>query len=263
MLISSYAQCACLLAVVCVGCASAPKPPDESSPTEPLLQSSDTTAIYQTANDRFDAGAYVDALQLYARIVELQPDHVGALVNAGLCRRRLGDIDGAIRWYDKALAIAPDDTTALQNRLLAGLLLGRNAESLQFAERLASLEPDVADHWVQLGDLYLKTEDHAAAASAYQRAIRVGPEDGTTHYKAGLAAAGLDRFNEAVRSFRRALELNADNRAAYASLAHTYLLLGEYDSAWDTVSEGQQRGTMFDPGFLLELQEQSGHVGPK
>lgn len=249
------------LALLCAACATTSAP--DPATGEELEAAGSVEELYDRANAAFDSGDYVAAFDLYQAVLEREPRHTGSLVNSGVCARRLGDLDGALAWYDRALAVEPDDTVALQNRVLAGVLLGRFQESLPFAVRLAERNPGDPAVWDQLGGIYMRLGRFAEAAQAFDRALRGDNRNAQYHYQLGLARAALDDYAQAGESFTRALALNPNLREAYAPLVHVLTLAERYDEAWSWIAEGQVRGARFDPELVLELQRESGQVGPE
>jgi serine/threonine-protein kinase len=100
---------------------------------------------------------------------------------------------------------------------------------------------DTAGYHQARGDvLHLIGRDARAsydsAAAAYERRLRVRPEEGWDHWGLSVAYAGLGRRDDAVREGRRAVELlgprdSYEGPILHASLAEVYLLFGERDSA--------------------------------
>lgn len=255
-----------VLGIVCSSCLTTPPPtPEEkhNQEIEALLDSGTAGELYDRANSAFDSQEYLTAFQLYQAVLDRDPQHLGALVNSGVCARRLGDVDGAIAWYDRALEVDPNDTTALQNRVVAGLLLSRFQDSLPLAKRLAELSPEDNAAWQQLGALHLQLRQFEDAAAALENAVELDSNNPTHHYQLGLAYAATDDYAAASESFNRALHLNPNLREVYAPHVQVLMLTGRYEDAWSWVAEGQTRGAMFDPDLILELQRLSGQVGPR
>jgi Flp pilus assembly protein TadD len=118
-----------------------------------------------------------------------------------------------------------------------------------------------------LGMSYLQKKDYDKAASAFQRLLQVRPNDVTAKYDLGLAYGSSKRFEEARQIFaeltrldpnnddfwqllgsslkelhrptdaegalRKAVDLNAQNFAAYRDLGWVKLELGNADAALD------------------------------
>jgi tetratricopeptide (TPR) repeat protein len=65
----------------------------------------------------FASGRYQEAADEFAAAVAADPKSARALVNLGTALGQLGDLDGAIEKYERALAIEPDQTTPCSARI--------------------------------------------------------------------------------------------------------------------------------------------------
>lgn len=64
-------------------------------------------------------GQFEDALMYFQAVLEEDQENTESLYNVGLCFVYLGDYDRAIRHYDKALEIDPNDEFIAEARHLA------------------------------------------------------------------------------------------------------------------------------------------------
>ncbi len=63
-------------------------------------------------------------------------------------------------------------------------------------------------HLLTLGALRLKQQRYPEALELFQTWREVAPDDAQVHYAMGIALANMNRPEEALRSFERALTLN-------------------------------------------------------
>lgn len=86
-------------------------------------------------------GRLEDAVASYREALAIEPHHVAACSNCGLCLQDLGALDGAERCYLDALEFDPSDLTAASN--LASLLfdLGRYEEALCRIDQVLDRNP--------------------------------------------------------------------------------------------------------------------------
>jgi tetratricopeptide (TPR) repeat protein len=163
-----------------------------------------------------------------------------------------GRVDEALAAYQRALAKDPD--SALLHRKTAELLarVGRAEEAVALAERAHALEPDNLDLRIFLGTLYRLRKDLPAAErvlrgpdgaplgsdaalllyglyadggrpeDALETArwmVRSDPEELRSYFALARAFEALERYDEAERALRTALERHPRNLAVYAALA--------------------------------------------
>ncbi|MGH2562004.1 MAG: tetratricopeptide repeat protein [Thermomicrobiales bacterium] len=110
--------------------------------------------------------------------VEARPDDPRALSNLANLLANLGNVEESIGWYERALAITPDDATLRLDFAQTLVTANKpNDAELQF-QKAIELDPANPQTYYYLAELYQswdppRTED---AIAAYQRVIQVGPD---------------------------------------------------------------------------------------
>jgi tetratricopeptide (TPR) repeat protein len=133
-----------------------------------------------TADDHNDSGvAYFErgetrqAAREFERAVALRPTWARALVNLGDARLALGEIDGAIDAYQRAVKAAPDDAGAANN--LAWALLQdpvRWPEAEPIIRGALARRPEPRGYYLDtLGALLLRKGDGVGALGAFRSAL--------------------------------------------------------------------------------------------
>jgi hypothetical protein len=108
-----------------------------------------------------------EALATYRRLLDLQPDHQGALNESGGLYMRLGRPQAALACYDRALAVTPLAELYV-NKGTALRALNRDAEALaSFAEAVA-LKPDLAEARWNASLVRLRQGDFAIGWKDYE-----------------------------------------------------------------------------------------------
>ncbi len=78
--------------------------------------------------------------------------------------------------------------------------------------------------YLETGNKYFKNAKYKEASIMYRRAIQKDLRFGEGYYRLGLAEMRMQRFAEAVKAFRRSMELDPKNTDAHSKLADFYLL---------------------------------------
>jgi len=144
--------------------------------------------------------------------------------------------------FRSAIAI---DTGPMSKILLANTLIARNKqldeaeELLHQAEGVATDPKEVALLEGGLATLALERADEETALLHYQRAAQVSPDMPNIWYYVGSLQYKLERYDEAVESFRRSIEQEPGLTTAYIELADIYMMKRkELDKAQEVVEEG-------------------------
>ncbi|MDR3446571.1 MULTISPECIES: glycosyltransferase family 41 protein [unclassified Dyella] len=144
-----------------------------------LRQSPGHPAILLTLGNALMAAArYQHARESYAMATHGAPTHPGLRLNLAAAELELGNVDQAQLHTDEALQLHPrfDAAYALRGRILQSLGKGAEAtESWLLAERVSPQNPQYP---FAVGQALEHDGQLATAATAYERALRLNPNDG-------------------------------------------------------------------------------------
>ncbi len=99
-----------------------------------------------------------------------------------------------------------DVTAASQERELQ--------ESIRSHEAEVAAEPDNAQAWTHLGDLYYQAEQPAKAVQAYERSLSLKPGNTDVLVDCGTMYRALKQYDKAIEYYRKALGINPDHQNA-------------------------------------------------
>ena len=167
------------------------------------------------------------ALRFYRRALELDASMTVAHVNVGKLYFSAGQFDEALRSFEAATALAPDDPDAWSSRAGALRELGRLEESREAAMRALSLRDDFPEAAINLGNALLKLDRPEEALGAYLRASAAAPSSAAARCGQALALRGLGCFSEALTAFEAAEALGS--REARAGKGCLSLTLGDFE----------------------------------
>ncbi len=95
--------------------------------------------------------------------------------------------------------------------------------------------PDDADSWYHLADLYDRNGQYAEAVDAYKKAIKLKPDMGFAYFKMGTAYDRLNQPAEAVAALEKAIKYMPDYAVAYNNMGVAYGKLGKRDREIDVL----------------------------
>jgi tetratricopeptide (TPR) repeat protein len=121
----------------------------------------------------FERGEARRALREFEHAAALRPDWARALVNLGDARLAVGEVEGAIEAYRRAVRIAPDDPAAANN--LAWALLQdpvKWPEAEAIIDGALARRPEPRGYYLDtLGAVLLRKGDTAGALGAFRAAL--------------------------------------------------------------------------------------------
>ncbi len=174
-----------------------------------------------------ECGKPEPALRFSRRALELDASLIVAHINAGKLHFGAGRFDEALRSFEAATALAPDNPDAWSSRAGALRELGRLEESLEAARRALSLRDDFPEAAINLGNAFLKLDRPEEALDAYLRASAAAPRSAAALCGQALALRSLGRFSEALTAFEAAEALGS--REAQAGKGCLKLTLGDFE----------------------------------
>lgn len=172
------------------------------------------------------------ALASYARAIELKPDYAVAYSNRGNVLRRLERPDAALSSFDQAIAIKPDFAEAYCNRGNVLRELGRLGAALVSCDRAIEIKPDFAEAYCNRGIVQKELGLLDAALASYDRAIAIRPDYAAAYCNRGIVLQELNQIDSAMSSYNRAIAIKADFAEAYYNRSIASLSRGDFESGW-------------------------------
>lgn len=172
-----------------------------------------------------------DAIKHFERAGELAPDDSASFCNRIEAYAAMGDHDQAeLMFY---LALQLDDTEARAYLNIAVSLLDRNNIEraiwcLSHARRLDPKDPDI---YARLGEAYWMKGSLDRAHRYFLRQLRLDPADVDALMDLGRLLMDMQRPGDAAERFRQVTELEPTHAEAHFELGQLALDIGQLDSA--------------------------------
>ena len=177
-----------------------------------------------------------------------------------LAAQEKGDLERAEVLYSKALALAPERPSVMNNLATVLFQLKKYAESKHLCERLLEVNLQDAVALLNLGNCQLKLNSTEEALISYERALRITPDYPDALTNRGNALLELKRPEEALASHDRALAVNPDHTEALVNRGNALLklmrleeALQSYDHALKTKPDDAR--VLFNRGECLMISE--------
>lgn len=167
----------------------------------------------------------------YTKAIELKPDFDEAFNNRGLAYFQLGKYAESEKDYKSALAIQPNNVHCLNNLGILYTHLGRSVEAQKTLEKAIEIDSRFSNLYVSLEKALSAQGKKRQATQMWFDAMGQYPESlelalGFGHYQ--LENGELE---EALKNYKRALELEPDDIRALSGLALTLARQGDHQAA--------------------------------
>jgi tetratricopeptide (TPR) repeat protein len=193
---------------------------------------------------------YAEAIAEYEEVVKLNPANAEAYFDLGVAQAMLENFEGAIMAYESALRLysAPPDGLLLCLGV-AYIHCKRWDEGRRICERLVCQNPEEQEGHFYLAFAYAELNRDREAIEAYKEVLRLDPGFFAAVANLGLSCLKLEILPEAVAAFQRAMKLNPNEPGVHVKLGEAYVKLGELSEARRELSILQE----VDPDLAKEL----------
>ena len=176
-------------------------------------------------------GRLGEALTLYQRALELQPQQARGWHLMGVAALQSNQAEAAVQLIERAISLAPTIAEYHDDYGSALFAINRHDAAIASYSHAIALQPQYVDAYFNRGNALYKLRRFDAAITDYDRAIALRPEHPGTYNNRALALAELNRPEAALRSFDQALTLNPHYDEAYCNRGNLLLGLGQLEAA--------------------------------
>lgn len=188
----------------------------------------DASVVLQNALRLERYGMYHDAVDMYERLRGLDGDESHAVFHiAGITQYGLDDPKSALEYWNAFLKYQPDSDGGNLHVGLALAELGRYSEALTRLEKIPQEYPDIN---IYKGSVYARMGQHNRAIEFYGKELTANPDNPFAHELIGLSYVESGDPRKALEYFDRAIGIRPNYRFYYnkgTALAN----LGRYDDA--------------------------------
>lgn len=192
------------------------------------LDTNDAVQVLNHGTELLTQGKLVDAVRLYQRALTLNPEDEEAHFNLGVAFSKLGRVAD--------LAKHTNDAAAFFN------------EAVRHYDEALRLFPDHAEAHNNLGNLLLERRRYEEATAHYSAAIRINPDQSSAINNLGKCLALQGKTEEALLQFHEAVRLNTNYVEARFNLANACILLGQLDEAVNQLEQVLRLAPDFELG---------------
>ncbi|MGQ0628262.1 MAG: tetratricopeptide repeat protein [Phycisphaerales bacterium] len=223
-------------AAALAGCAGSKTRPDQRDPA-PTLEASSSETSTLAAEAAIVRGDRDEALRLFARAIEFNPQFTRAHMGMADLYRLEGDYAKAEQGYRVAAQTEPRNFDAQYFHGLMLHVLNRVQEAIVVYLNALRIKPDDFQTNLNISSAYYQLGENAQALPYAQTAVRLSPKDGPARLNLGTVYAELDRDREAVLEYQQAAELMPLSATLLTSLAESLGRLQRYDEMRNTLDQ--------------------------
>jgi tetratricopeptide (TPR) repeat protein len=178
-------------------------------------------------------GEIEQAKQWYEAALDRNPNLPEVYANLGSLYCQGKQWEKAIANCEKAIALAPNFAAAYRQLARVWTQLEKREEAAEYWYQAFNIDPNwaTAEEHVTLGNSLVELQKFQQAIECYSRAIKLNPKLATAYHNLGEMLVDQKRWDEAIANYRQAIALNPDSFESYHSLGKTWADRGECDRA--------------------------------
>jgi tetratricopeptide (TPR) repeat protein len=191
------------------------------------------------ARSAFENGEFEQALRLFSKVLEFNPNEASAWTGQVRMLIELGQFQEALLWADKALERFTHDAELLAAKAVA---LGRSGDlqgALAFSDSAIEERGDTPYVWLARGDVLLARKE-ARAEYCFEKALLLAPGDWAVAWLGARIRYYYKQFALALRLLQQAVELNATHFLVWLELGRCQQALGLAGPARHSFAQARQ-----------------------
>jgi tetratricopeptide (TPR) repeat protein len=176
------------------------------------------------------AGRHLDAQICCQQALAADDNHADSLHLMGLLSLHARQTDHAVEWIARAIRRNPKAEylaslgTTLQQQ-------GNHEAALKAFDKAVQLRPDDAELWRCLGNVLLELQRYDHALLSLQHVLKLDPRHQDAAYKSGVLLHQFGRFEQALAHFNRCDELLPNHAPTLQGRVRTLFSLKRYQEA--------------------------------
>lgn len=215
----------------------------ESEDQTPLQErqplSKDESYYLGEARMAFENGDFEQALRLYSKVLEFNPQNSAAWTAQVRMLIELEEFREAKLWADKALERFPREPELLAAKAVA---LGRSGDlqgALAFSDASIEERGDTPYVWLARGDVMLARKEHRADY-CFEKALLLAPKNWFIAWLAARIRSYYHQFVLALKLLQQAVEWNAGHFPLWLELGRCQQALGLVGPAENSLTQARQ-----------------------
>ena len=197
-----------------------------------------------------DSGQIQNALKAYNRSVEINPKYATGQLNVGAMYSKLFQWDKAYKSYTLAISADSNYTKAYYNRGITSYTLEKNESAISDYNKAIALDKKYKTAYFGRASCYHRLGRYSEAIVDYTSAIELDSAYSDGYFYRGSAFIKLQNWARAAEDFRTVLALNQNYSKAWFNLGVCYMSLKNWQDALNAFTEGGKREPNFADNYI-------------
>ena len=142
-------------------------------------------------------------------------------------QEKLKRYDDAVKAYEKAININPDDTDIMYNLAYAYIKIKKYDEAEKLLLEVIKKDTEDNNSYFHLGEIYSRKKEHDNAIKYLSKALELDNNDTIALFYLAYEYSEINNIDKAIELYNKVIELNQDYSWAYYNLASIYVKNGD------------------------------------
>ena len=187
--------------------------------------------ILSEANREINEGHYDAAVRLCSQVIGKDSSNDSAYNTRGIAYAQKELFDEAIKDFDIAIQLRPQDKNYFANRALANLNQKKYDKAISDYSNAIQLDDSDDSLFNNRGFAYLNIKEYNNAIFDYDSAIQLNQGEASYFVNRGLAKFNLQKYNEAIKDYSTGIELKSTEPLFFYNRAIARIQIRNYNEA--------------------------------
>ncbi|MDF2454678.1 MAG: hypothetical protein K0R51_671 [Cytophagaceae bacterium] len=201
------------------------------------LDPSMSDAYYEIGSIKsMDMQYFSEAIEDFDKAIKMKPTEAKYYHGRGECFYKMGDMDKASKDCEKALALAPDNSSALLLKASLYEVTGKVEEAVKILDQVISKDTLAWDAYNNRGIIKLFwIKQYESGIADLKKAFAINPNAPMIHNNIGLGYSTLERYEEAIPEFDLAIKEMPESSFAYNNRGYAKFKMNDTDGAFTDI----------------------------
>ena len=209
------------------------------------IRKGSVTKLISEGNEFYRKGRLGDAVRAYNQAIKMDPDNPVAWNNKGLILAVAGNYNEALKCHNKAFELDPSHVDAISNIGMAHTKLDNLEEAIEWYDKAIKIDPKHETTWNNKGNLLSKLKRYEEAMECYDRALKINPSYLAAMNNKSVELIHLKRYNEALSLLNTVLKGRPLFSEGWYVKGKAYIGMGKFDKAIVCLERSHRLNTDF------------------
>jgi tetratricopeptide (TPR) repeat protein len=192
---------------------------------------------HQLGHALFSAGKTDEAIQSFEEAIKIEPNQFMPYEGLGEVYSSKKEFNKAIKYYSEALNIDENKPGIYRDLAVSYIKAGEPDKAIEIFQKAIKVNPGYADIYEETAKALKEKGKQKHIEIIYELAYQSGSKKASYYLNLGYNYDDLKKYDLAIRSYQKAIDIDPGYFLAKINLAEAYLIVGHFDDAYSMVND--------------------------